>query len=138
MSEKLIKELEDFLSPYVQQRFDYSNTPFGGLAKSLMSGRVNQIQQYVIWIMRALIRCILSTEKDIYLRDIVSVSTAEAYTMMQFTPMRNMHTYNASQGASYFDLIMEAEIHNWLLHLEEHEKLPGTYNRFSGLYKGGI
>ncbi len=137
MSEKLIKELEEFLSPYVQERFDYSNLPMGGLAKTLMGGRINQIQQYVIWIMRAFVRCILSADKDIYLRDIVSVTVAEAYTMMQFTPMRNIHTYNA-EGAAQFDLIIEAEIHNWLLYLEEHEKLPGTYHRFSGMYKAGI
>ncbi|MHA1220690.1 MAG: hypothetical protein ACTSQB_03045 [Candidatus Heimdallarchaeota archaeon] len=137
MSEKLIKELEDYLTPYVIDRFDYSNTPFGGIVKSLMGTRGNQIEQYVVWIMRAFIRCIVGAEKDVHLHEISVVAKAEAYSMMQFSPMKNIHNYNA-ESAGQIELIIEAEIHNWLLRLMEFEKLPGNYNRFTGVYSNGL
>lgn len=133
MSEKLIEELEEFLLPYALNRYDVSNHPLGGVVKTIMGGRIEQLNQYVTWLVRAFIRCILSTEKDLYLKDIVTVMMAEAYKMMNFTPIRNIHTQNLEDLAG-LKILLEGEVHNWLLELEEQEMLPGYYERFTGYY----
>ncbi|NHJ49878.1 MAG: hypothetical protein FK733_18945 [Asgard group archaeon] len=133
MSEKLIKELEDFLIPYALDRYDVSNSPLGGIAKTFMRRMIETGENYVVWIARALVRCIVSVEKEMYLKDIVSVVLSEGYVMMGFTPMRHPGTTEIEDLAGQ-KVLAEHELHNWLIHLQEAEKLPGRYNRFIGLY----
>jgi hypothetical protein len=134
MSEKLVKELEDYLVPYVHKRFDISQSALGGLAKTLMGNLVKQGENYAIWVVRAFIRCLLSADRPIYLKDITSVALAEAYVMMRFTPMKHPGIREIENLAGQ-QVLMESEVHHWLIHLQEIEKLPGTYNRFTGLYE---
>lgn len=134
MSEKLIKELEDFLIPYVLDRFDVSQSPLGAFAKTFMRKAITQGENYAIWLVRALVRCIISIDDQMYLKDINTVVMSEAYVMMGFTPMRHPGTAEIEDLAGQ-KVLLENEIHNWLIHLQEKEKLPGRYNRFTGLYK---
>ena len=134
MSEKLIKELEDFLIPYVMKRFDVTQSPLGNFAKVFMSKMIKQGENYAIWLVRAIVRCIISFEDHIYLKDIATAVMSEAYVMMGFTPMRYPGSTEIEDLAGQ-KILLENEIHNWLIHLQEHEKLPGYYNRFSGLLK---
>ncbi|MBD3192496.1 MAG: hypothetical protein GF308_17790 [Candidatus Heimdallarchaeota archaeon] len=133
MSEKLIKELEEFLLPYALERYNISDHPFGDLVKTIMGEAVERLNQYITWLVRAFIRCILSTEKGIYLKDITTVMMAEAYNMMNFTPVRNIHTPKLENLAGS-KILLEGEVHHWLLELQEQEMLPGYYDRFMGYY----
>lgn len=134
MSEKLIKELEDFLIPYVLERFDVSQSPLGNFAKAFMRNIIKQGENYAVWLVRALIRCIISIEDHLHLKDIATAVMSEAYVMMGFTPVRHPGSTEIEDLAGQ-KILLENEIHNWLIYLQEKEKLPGYYNRFTGLLK---
>ncbi len=94
-------------------------------------------KKFINFLARALIRCILSVNDEMYLSDIATVVMSEAYVMMDFTAIRNIHRPEVENAAGE-KVILENEIHAWLLHLQKKEKLPGSYERFIGLYKGSI
>jgi hypothetical protein len=138
MPNKLIKELEDFLMPYVQDRFDLSGSALGGIASQFLNYG-ERIQAIVTWHVKSFVRCILQVEGSIVLRDIAAVVMAETYTMLKMTPVRNMFRSGTEEGdIADSRVIIENEIHNWLIYLQKHGKLPGTYNRFLGRYKSAF
>ncbi|TFF85234.1 hypothetical protein EU523_00180 [Candidatus Heimdallarchaeota archaeon] len=134
MSKKYIDELEEILIKHALNRYDFDNAIGGKLFKTFLKGTFDSFQDYLIWLVKAVVRCVIEAEENIYLEDITSAAMAEAYVLMGFTPMRNLFTHNLDALAGN-KIILQSEIHHWLLYLEKLDKLPGTYNRFTGLYK---
>ncbi len=137
ISQKLIQELEEFLIPYVMNRYDFENTVMGAIFGKLFKGPMDLQKRFITFLARALIRCILSVNDEMYLNDISTIVMSEAYVMMEFTAIKNIHRPEVENVAGE-KIILENEIHAWLLHLQDNEKLPGRYERFIGLYKGTI
>lgn len=139
MSEREIKELEDFLLPFALKRFDLDSYqrdfPMMKMMKSMAKSMVgNVINEYVTWLVRAFVRCLISISDEIYLKDLAAVTLAEASYMAgigPFGPFNRMYG-GGDRGGS--EVQIEAEVHIWLLHLLENNKLPGIYERFTGRY----
>ena len=85
----------------------------------------------VTWEVRAFIRCIYMVNEPIFLQDITFITISEVSLMMNYPP------YNQTgiiENRAEMPLSMGAEIHRWFLHLQENNKLPGNYERFTGKY----
>ncbi len=126
MSENDFNELEKFLLPFAFDRYKTDN-PLAKLAIGLNQNRFNTM---ITWEVRAFIRCIYSVNQPILLQDITFIVIAEMSLMMNFPPYNTTTLGNRDQ----FLFILGAEIHRWFLHLEENNKLPGIYERFTGKY----
>ena len=142
MSEQEVERLEKELIPFALKRFDmdsyHSNFPMAkmamGMAKRMMGDWLND---YVTWLVRAFIRCLLNVGDEIYLKDLGAVVAAEANYMSGIGPMGPFQQQNMAQGSGNragTENLVETEIHVWLLHLQEENMLPGNYERFTGRY----
>ncbi len=147
MSEKVIEELEGVLLPFAQDRFDFSKyksgMPFAkmaqSMAKSMMGGRITE---YVTWLVRSFVRLILNSEEPMYLKDIAALIQAEAGYMNGVGPFGLYNTRFgtvtvAGSDRSSGEAMTEGEVHAWMIHLTEKDKLPGSYERFTGKYIPG-
>ncbi len=116
MSENDFEEMEKFLLPLAFAEFNVK--------------RSGSIQTRITWQVRAFIRCIYSVNTPILLQDITFITIAEYSIMMHIRPkiIPNL--------LSRVDLhhILGVEIHRWLLHLQDNNRLPGTYERFTGKF----
>lgn len=144
MSEKVIEELEAFLLPFAQDRFDFSKyksgMPFAkmaqSMAKSMMGGWVTE---YVTWLVRSFVRLILNSDEPMYLKDIAALIQAEAGYMSGVGPYGLFNArFGTGTGAgsdrSSGEAMTEGEVHAWMIHLTDNDKLPGNYERFTGRY----
>lgn len=143
MSEKLIQELEGFLIPFALDRFDFSkyniNMPFAKMAQSMAKSMTgNWVNEYVTWLVRSFIRCILNVEGKMKLKDIAAVIVAEANYMANVGPYgpftQNFGRTGGSDRSSN-ESLAEGEVHCWMLYLQDNDKLPGVYERFTGIYR---
>ena len=121
MSEEEIKELEEFLLPYVNDRLDkwYIATKIG---------------ECFMWVARALIRCLLNVTEKIHLLEITSLSLSEVYFIEKINIFQN------KDGAisSFMEMNphkISGEIHQWIIYLQENGKLSGIYERHTGFYR---
>ena len=141
MSESEVEEIEKILIPFALKRFDFDNYqstfPMSkmamGMAKKMMGNWVND---YVTWLVRAFTRCLLNVSNEIYLKDLAAVVAAEANYMAgigPFGPFQRQWAQGTGERSSTENLV-ESEIHVWLLHLQDENKLPGIYERFTGRY----
>ncbi len=127
MSENDFNELEKFLLPFALARYEAK----GALIKAMISIAKNRIQTMVTWQVRAFIRCIYSVNESIHLQEITFIVISELSLMMNFPP------YNRTgiiENRTEMPFSIGAEIHRWFIHLQENNKLPGTYTRFTGRF----
>ena len=133
MTDKKIKGIEEFLIPFALSRYDFDSIPTGIFFKTTDGNAIASIEDYIKWIVRAVVRCLVSSFGKICLSDIVTIAMSEAYVMMNFTPMHNIHRQSLESIAGE-KILLENEIHTWLLHLQKNERLPGKYERFTGMF----
>ncbi len=127
MSENDFEEMEKFLLPFAQSRYQAKS----GIAKFAMKIAGKRIQTMVTWQVRAFIRCIYLVNEPIMLQDVTFIVISELSVMMHFPP------YNATgiiENRAEMPLSIGAEIHRWFIHLIENDMLPGTYERFTGRF----
>jgi hypothetical protein len=135
MAELSAESLEQFLSPFVQERFGQKETrDIKGVLKRTVS---EHIDDYLIWLVRAFVRCIVNIENEIYIKDITAIIVAEANLATDAPPFKVKVSYNFFDTFESLDfkLFLESEVHRWLVYLQEKGKLAGTYERFTGKYK---
>ncbi len=135
MAELSAESLEQFLSPFVQERFNQKETRD---IKSVLKRTISEhIDDYLIWLVRAFVRCVVNVEKEIFIKDIAAVIVAEANLATDAPPFKVKVSYNFFDTFESLDfkLFLESEVHRWLVYLQEKGKLPGNYERFSGKYK---
>ncbi len=135
MSEQEIEELEKFLVPYVLERFNqkFARSVVGVLG-SVIKGKKEGVLEFISFLARACVRCLMSTSNEIYLKDIASVVFAEACLVKDLPPIRFREWW--SEHSEFYNPIptLLSEIHRWLIYLEENGKLPGNYERFTGKF----
>ena len=140
MSDAEINDLENFLLSFALKMFDLdsytSNIPMGRFAKNLAKSMMgNWVNDYVTWLVRAFVRCLFNIGDEIYLKDLSAITLAEASYMAGIGPFGPFQQQmGAGTDRSSSEIQMEAEVHVWLLHLQEEGKLPGVYERFTGRY----
>ena len=140
MSDAEINDLENFLLPFALKRFDLdsytSKIPMGRFAKNLAKSMMgNWVNDYVTWLVRAFARCLFNIGDEIYLKDLSAITLAEASYMAGIGPFGPFQQQmGAGTDRSSSEIQIEAEVHVWLLHLQEEGKLPGVYERFTGRY----
>jgi len=135
MAELSAESLEQFLSPFVQERFGQKEAK--GI-KGILNRTVSEhFDDYLIWLVRAFVRCIVNVENEIYIKDITSIIVAEANLATDALPFKVKVSYNFFDSFESLDfkLFLESEVHRWLVYLQEKGKLPGNYERFTGKYK---
>ena len=135
MAELSAESLEQFLSPFVQDRF--SQKEARGI-KGILNRTVSEhFDDYLIWLVRTFVRCIVNIEKEIYIKDITAIIVAEANLATEAPPFKVKVSYNFFDTFESLDfkLFLESEVHRWLVYLQEKGKLPGNYERFTGKYK---
>ena len=135
MSEQEIEELENFLIQFVIERFSQKNArSVVSVLTSAIPGKEKGVFEFISFLARALIRCIISTKENIYLKDISSVVFAEACVAKDLPPIRFRDRW--SERSEFYNQIptILSEIHRWLIYLEENGKLPGKYERFTGKF----
>lgn len=131
MSIQEIKEVENILRSHLVQRFsdkdlNYIKLFFGVERKSKYA------DAFLAALIGAFARCIFNVEDEIYLKDIATIILAESnYISGQTTSylQKKMTTQLRWKNA------IESEIHIWMLLLQEKNKLPGIYERFTGRFK---
>ena len=142
MSDKIVEELESFLLPFALKRFSFdsykSNFPMGKMARRMAESMMGDwLDNMVTWQVRAYVRCLFNVSGTIYLKDLAAAVNAEASYMSGVGPLGlfqgGFGTQTGSNRSST-ETMMEAEIHVWMLHLAENDKLPGNYERFTGKY----
>lgn len=135
MAELSAESLEQFLSPFVQDRF--SQKEARGI-KGILNRTVSEhFDDYLIWLVRTFVRCIVNIEKEIYIKDITAIIVAEANLATEAPPFKVKVSYNFFDTFESLDfkLFLESEVHRWLVYLQEKGKLPGNYERFTGKFK---
>jgi len=135
MSEQEIEELEKVLIPYVYERFTQKSAKLVvAVLKSMITGKKEGVLEFISFLARALIRCLMSTSNEIYLKDIASVVFAEACYVKKLPPIRFRDWW--SDHSEFYNPMptLVSEIHRWLIYLEENGKLPGNYERFTGKF----
>jgi len=135
MAELSAESLEQFLSPFVQERF--SQKEARGIKGILNRTVTEHFDDYLIWLVRTFVRCIVNIEKEIYLKDITAIIVAEANLATGAPPFKVKVSYNFFNTFESLDfkLFLESEVHRWLVYLQEKGKLPGNYERFTGKFK---
>ncbi|MHA1304793.1 MAG: hypothetical protein ACTSQE_15215 [Candidatus Heimdallarchaeaceae archaeon] len=143
MSEKLISELEQVLIPYALDRFSLNNNPaaammssnflFQKVLGSALDRAQSYIESFVTWLCRAFVRSIVNVEDKIKLSEISTVILAEAVLMLDLPPYGITSSSN-NDDKSDTKVMVETEVHRWFVFLQDQGKLPGTYNRFTGIY----
>lgn len=126
MSENDFEDMEKFLLPFAKARYEARS----GMAKFALKLAGKRLQTMVTWQVRAFIRCIYLVKQPILLQDITFIVITEMSVMMNFPPYNTATLENRSE----FPLTLGPEIHRWFIHLDENDKLPGTYVRFTGRY----
>ena len=103
------------------------------MAKRMMGDWINN---YVTWLVRAFVRCLVNVTDEIYLKDLAAVVLAEASFMQGIGPWGPFQMQMGTGGGdrSAMEPQVETETHSWLLHLQEIGKLQGIYERFTGKY----
>jgi len=142
LNEDELKTLEEFLLPYALKRFSYdsyqTNFPLAKMAQSMAKGLMGDfLNEYVTWMVRAFVRCLFSISNEIYLKDLAAITLAEGSYMAQigpWGPFAMRHGTTSPDGRESMEVTLEAEVHAWLLHLQDNNKLPGVYERFTGRY----
>ncbi len=135
MAELSAESLEQFLSPFVQERF--SQKEARGI-KGILNRTVSEhFDDYLIWLVRTFVRCIVNIENEIYIKDITAIIVAEANLATEAPPFKVKVSYNFFDTFESLDfkLFLESEVHRWLVYLQEKGKLPGNYERFTGKFK---
>ena len=135
MAELSAENLEQFLSQLVQERFSQKEAK--GI-KGILNRTVSaHFEDYLIWLVRAFVRCIVNVENEIYIKDIAAIIVAEANLATDAPPFKVQVSYNFFDTFESLDfkLFLESEVHRWLVFLQEKGKLPGNYERFSGKFK---
>ncbi|MHA1868329.1 MAG: hypothetical protein K9W46_01720 [Candidatus Heimdallarchaeum endolithica] len=143
MSDKLIVELEETLIPYALERFNFQNNPAvrnitsNPIFRSMLGKTLDHAQQYVTdfvtWLCRAFVRVLVNSNISLKLSDIATLILAESFLMMDLPP----YGYGGSSNdgdKSDTKVMIEVEVHRWFVFLEKEGKLPGIYNRFTGVY----
>lgn len=135
MAELSAESLEQFSSPFVQERF--SQKEARGIKGILNRTVTEHFDDYLIWLVRTFVRCIVNIEKEIYLKDITAIIVAEANLATGAPPFKVKVSYNFFNTFESLDfkLFLESEVHRWLVYLQEKGKLPGNYERFTGKFK---
>lgn len=135
MAELSAESLEQFLSPFVQERF--SQKEARGIKGILNRTVTEHFDDYLIWLVRTFVRCIVNIEKEIYIKDITAIIVAEANLATEAPPFKVKVSYNFFNTFESLDfkLFLESEVHRWLVYLQEKGKLPGNYERFTGKFK---
>jgi hypothetical protein len=135
MAELSAESLEQFLSPFVQERF--SQKEARGIKGILKRTVTEHIDDYLIWLVRTFVRCIVNIENEIYIKDITAIIVAEANLATEAPPFKVKVSYNFFDTFESLDfkLFLESEVHRWLVYLQEKGKLPGNYERFTGKFK---
>ncbi len=135
MAELSAESLEQFLSPFVQERF--SQKEARGIKWILNRTVTEHFDDYLIWLVRTFVRCIVNIEKEIYIKDITAIIVAEANLATEAPPFKVKVSYNFFNTFESLDfkLFLESEVHRWLVYLQEKGKLPGNYERFTGKFK---
>ncbi|MCE7749294.1 MAG: hypothetical protein GPJ51_12970 [Candidatus Heimdallarchaeota archaeon] len=121
MLEKEIQELEEILLPFA----------VGRLGKMFVS---KKFKRFFEWIVRAYVRCLFNITDEIHLLEITTVAIAEAYYMDEIK-IFNVYDTVIKQFTTSGTQMASGEIHQWFIYLQEKEKLPGIYNRFTGKYR---
>lgn len=135
MAELSAENLEQFLSQFVQERFSQKEAKdIKGILNRTVSAH---FEDYLIWLVRAFVRCLVNIENEIYIKDITSIIVAEANLATDAPPFKVKVSYNFFDTFESLDfkLFLESEVHRWLVFLQEKGKLPGNYERFSGKFK---
>ena len=134
MAEQIYEELEKFLTPYVIDRFNQKSAK--QVVSVLKRTAHKQVIDFITWLTRAFVRCITNVSEDIYLKDIVAVIIAEANLAIDSPPFRLLISYNFFDTFESIDfrIMLESEVHRWLVYLQENQKLPGVYERFTGRF----
>jgi len=135
MAELSAESLEQFLSPFVIERFSQKEArDIKGILNRTVSAH---FEDYLIWLVRAFVRCIVNIEKEIFIKDIAAIIVAEANLATDAPPFKVKVSYNFFDTFESLDFkfFLESEVHRWLVYLQEKGKLPGNYERFSGKYK---
>ncbi|GAH38188.1 unnamed protein product [marine sediment metagenome] len=135
MAELSAESLEQFLSLFVQERF--SQKEARGIKGILKRTVTEHIDDYLIWLVRTFVRCIVNIENEIYIKDITAIIVAEANLATEAPPFKVKVSYNFFDTFESLDfkLFLESEVHRWLVYLQEKGKLPGNYERFTGKFK---
>ncbi|MBY9000145.1 MAG: hypothetical protein KGD64_04465, partial [Candidatus Heimdallarchaeota archaeon] len=123
-------------------RFDISKyqsgMPFAKMAQSMVKSMMGDyFKNYVTWLVRSFIRCLLNASEAIYLKDMAALIQAEAGYMTGIGPFGLFNSrFGQSTGSdrSSGEAMTEGEVHAWMIHLTENDKLPGRYERFTGRY----
>jgi len=135
MAELSAENLEQFLSQFVLERFSQKEArDIKGILNRTVSAH---FEDYLIWLVRAFVRCLVNVENEIYIKDITSIIVAEANLATDAPPFKVKVSYNFFDTFESLDfkLFLESEVHRWLVFLQEKGKLPGNYERFSGKFK---
>ena len=91
---------------------------------------------YLKKMIQVFIDILKNTHRDIHISQIASIIIAETNYLLNirsWSPSKELYNFY-----HFFDikLVLESEIHNWLLFLQEDGTLPGNYERFTGFYIG--
>ena len=142
MSEDELKKIEEFLLPFALKRFDFNSYqtgfPLAKMAQTMAKGMMGEfMNEYVTRMVRAFVRCLFSISDEIFLKDLAAITLAEGSYMAQigpWGPFAMRYGSTSPEGRESMEVTLEAEVHAWLLHLQESKKLPGVYERFTGRY----
>ncbi len=148
MSDKLISELEEFLVPYALERFSIQNNPAAAMITSnpffshVLKGTLDRGQEFIntfiTWACKAFIRSIITLNGAIKLNDLATVILAESLWMMDFPPYGMYSSSSGDTSQASEQMMLATEAHRWFIVLEEKKLLPGTYNRFTGVYINNV
>ncbi len=127
--------IEQFLIPYASDRL---NQESGKHVLNILTRTVyRKFLDYYTWMIKAFARCIIDVKGEIYLRDIITIIIAEANLATDAPPFTVILSSNFHKTFDSLDFktFLESEVHRWLVYLQEKNKLPGIYNRFTGKYE---
>jgi hypothetical protein len=127
MDEAQLEEIDNFLYEYAVKRFEL-------LFKFMLMGQ-KRLKSYIMLVVRALIRCIHHIEKEMYLKDVLEVTMAEAdYILNEDLTKIDFKSIAKIRYSEEFQNMIKSEIHRWIIYLAENNKVPAnfTYDRFLG------
>ena len=123
MVETKYEELKEFFLPFVMERYKGTAVSF-------------DLRTCLEYLAKAFLWCILKAPDEMHLNEITTVTKAEAfYERGLYTLLNNLQIGTQTIKMEEMLLMLPVEIHNWLLFLQHNGKLPGAYDRFTGLYK---
>jgi hypothetical protein len=128
MSEQEIQNLESVLLPFAMSRYDAKNLGIAGkFVKSIAGTRIDTIVKLQV---QAFIRCLFQVHGTIGLYEMATIVFTEMSYMMNVPPVNTPTFSDRAESV----IVLQGEMHRWMLFLQEQNQLPGDYERFTGRF----